>query len=192
MRRDVFTLILSERKSVMLFSNWQPEHNHIFFPKKWRAKDITDKLSRKEQIFARGPDHCSNFWKPENTPVNQKMKTLEERYILQDYKFIYFYTRHKKVRQQSWQQVQKGPAGLRKRGSFAAKSSFFPLLFWQKWCGRRAMGRRFGFYWAERSWMKQCESLRRSRIVFSYEYSCTIQFPVHRKLLDYEKLLWTL
>lgn len=80
---------------------------------------------RKSWIFATGSNHYNNFWESESTPVNQKMKTL----VLQDYKNC---ARHKKKikkksEQQSWQQVENGPAGMRKRGGITAKSSFSPF-----------------------------------------------------------------
>lgn len=68
-----------------------------------------------------------------------------------------------KSEQQSWQQVQTGPAGMRgKRGSFTAKSSFCSLQFWQKWCGRWAMGR---MVWFLLSWEDLGEAMWESEEV---------------------------
>lgn len=73
------------------------------------------------------------------------MKALEKRYILQDYKFVSILGT--KSEQQSWQQVQTGPAGMREKGAVSLLKAAFALCNfgrsdvvggqWEEW---------FGFY----------------------------------------------
>lgn len=98
-----------------------------------RAKDIKEKLLRKCWIFARASNLYNNFWEFENTPINQKIKNLEERHILQDCNEISVLGTEKSE-QQTWQWVQNGPAGMRK-GAVSPLKAVIPsplLLLWRK------------------------------------------------------------
>lgn len=127
-----------------------------------------------------------------NTPVNQKMKNLEERHVLQGYHTISVLGTNKSEPQARRQVCY----GMRKRNSIIAKSSwtFFSLCFlgeskrvrqrdWDKW----AMGRMVWFDWAGKHWDSNDRDQGSILFVFLFVYSCNTQFPVYTKLLGYEK-----